>query len=361
MKPKYPHILQTLQWGMAKCSAQPSWSGKLWVKFIDSADWDELETLDHPIPQAGHPSYDRFDKLTASKEGKFDWSQVKSSVLILERNLPFGQKMQYIPRGPFVDWSNSKNVKEVLAFIKGEAEKSNVLFTRFEPNAFEPDFPYDLVKEMGFVQTNDFVQAHDTVKIEIDKNDEELMDSFHSKHRYNIRLAQKRGLTVRSSIDPKDVSIFYELTKKTDSRKEGAMNPHPLEYYLSLVKVLGESGMAKVYIVEKEGKPVSASIVFIFGEEAIYMFGASDYEYRRDMPNHLREWVSMRDARDAGCKWFDLWGLTMRNDPGEGIKRYKLGYSEKIFKMAGTFDYAPVKWKYTLFDMANKVRRALGR
>ncbi len=336
MKSSYPHILQTPAWLGAKCSAQPAWCGKLWVKNIDQEAFQLIENVD-------------------------DWSSVETSVLILERNLPFGQKMQYVPRGPFVDWSNSENVKEVLELIRRGADAAGVIFTRFEPDVFEQDFPYELVKELNFLRTDDFVQAQDTVKVEIDKNDEDLMASFHKKHRYNIRLAQRRGLTVRSSTDPNDVSIFFQLTKKTDSRKEGAMNPHPEEYYQSIVRELAKSGMVKVYIVEKDGKPVSSSIVFIFGEEAIYMFGAADYEYHRDMPNHLREWVSMTDARDAGCKWFDLWGVTMRNDPGEGIKRYKLGYRDHIDKMAGTFDYAPAGWKYQLFNVANKLRRVVGR
>lgn len=336
MKNNFPHILQTPAWGRAKTVAQPAWTWKLFVKLIGESEFSNVEDL-------------------------ADWSKVESSVLVLERDLPFGQKMQYVPRGPFIDWNNVDSVKSVLILLENEAKKSGVVFTRVEPDVFEPDFPYDLVKEMGFVRTDDFVQAQDTVKVEINKPDEELMASFHSKHRYNIRLAEKRGLTVRSSTDPRDVSIFYQLTKKTDTRKEGAMNPHPEEYYQSVVRELAKDGMVKVYVVEKDGVPVSSSIVFIFGEEAIYMFGAADYEYRRDMPNHLREWASMRDARDVGCKWFDLWGVTMRNDPGEGIKRYKLGYRDHVDQMAGTFDYAPVKWKYELFNIANRVRRMMGR
>ena len=87
------------------------------------------------------------------------------------------------------------------------------------------------------------------------------------------------------------------------------------------------------------------------------MFGAADYEFRRDMPNHLREWISMRDARDEGRKYFDLWGVTMRKDPGAGIKRYKLGYRDHVDQLAGTFDWAENWWKYELFNFANKVRR----
>lgn len=334
MKSKFPHILQTPEWGRAKSKAQPAWQWFLFVKPIDKNEWTETEIVE-------------------------DWSRVRSSVMILERSLGLGQKMHYVPRGPYVDWENVDEVEEVLDLTKNFATEQGALFTRFEPNEFDTNFPYVLIEDLGFRRTPDFVQAQDTVKIEIDKDDEELMTSFHKKHRYNIRLAQKRGLTVRSSTDPKDVSIFYKLTVKTDKRGGGAMSPHPESYYQAVVEELAKYNMVRVYIVEKDNVPVSSSVVFTFGEEAIYMFGAADYEYRRDMPNHLREWNSMRDARDTGRKVFDLWGVTMRNDPGGGIKRYKLGYRDHVDNLAGTFDWSGNWWKYKIFVILNKLRRKL--
>lgn len=332
MKPNFPHILQTPQWGVAKSSAQPVWTWHLFVKSSGERDWKNPQQID-------------------------DWSEIQSSVLILERSLGLGQKLHYIPRGPYVDWKDVNDVNSVLGKIKLFAKEQKALFTRFEPNEFEQNFPYDLVENAGFKRTPDFVQAKDTVKVDIDKTGEELMASFHKKHAYNIRLAQRRGLTVRSSTDSNDVSAFYRLLIETDKRTGGALKPHPERYYQSIVEELGKNKMVKVYIVKKGRKSISASIVFTFGEEAIYMFGASDYKYRRDMPNHLREWQSMIDARDEGRKYFDFWGVTMRNDPGGGIKRYKLGYNDKVEKMAGTFDWAESWWKYDLYNLLNILRR----
>ena len=68
----------------------------------------------------------------------------------------------------------------------------------------------------------------------------------------------------------------------------------------------------------------------------------------------------MRDARDEGRAWFDLWGVTMRNDPDGGIKRYKLGYSERVENMAGTFDWSPRPLAHGAFKLLNRVRRGPG-
>jgi peptidoglycan pentaglycine glycine transferase (the first glycine) len=281
-------------------------------------------------------------------------------VLILERSLGLGQKLHYIPRGPWVDWADEAAVTATLDFIKSFARERRVLFTRIEPDAYEPDFAYTIVKGEGFLRTPDYIQAKDTVKVPINKGDEELLASFHHKHRYNIKLAEKRGLTVRSSTAASDLPAFYDLLVKTENRHGGALHIHPLSYYERVCEVLATEGMARLYLVEKDGTVASASFVFTYGAEAIYMFGASDYEFRRDMPNHLREWRGMRDARDEGRAWFDLWGITMRNDPDGGIKRYKLGYSERVEHMAGTFDWSPRALSYSMFKILNKVRRGPG-
>ncbi|RPJ07693.1 MAG: peptidoglycan bridge formation glycyltransferase FemA/FemB family protein [Spirochaetaceae bacterium] len=340
MKSRFPHFLQTPQWGLAKQKASPAWTPFFFIQTHDNGPYT-------PAPIEGTPGQ------------PFSPGGINASILILERNMGFGQKILYVPRGPWIDWENQASIEQSVSFIIAFARERKSLLVRIEPEAFDTNFLFDKMNNLGFKKTPDFVQANDTVKVPIDKPDKELMTSFHHKHGYNIRLAEKRGLTVRTSTDPADVSRFYELLKKTESRHDNALAIHPLSYYLSVTETLAQYNMARLYLVEKENSLASASLVFTYGEEAIYMFGASDYEFRRDMPNHLREWTSMRDARDEGRKFFDLWGVTMRNDPGEGIKRYKLGYYEQVRNMAGTFDWASSKIKYSLFAFANKLRRRL--
>jgi lipid II:glycine glycyltransferase (peptidoglycan interpeptide bridge formation enzyme) len=332
MKKPFPHILQTPSWGRAKQEAISAWTPFFFVR------------------RSGSPSFEQ-----ASAIG--DLATLESAILILERRLRFKQKLHYIPRGPWVDWADREAVHGVLDFVKDFAKKRKALFVRLEPDVYDREFDYKLMKNEGFIQTPEYVQANDTVKVLIAKEDEELLDSFHKKHRYNIKLAEKRGCTVRTSTDQEDVAHFYRLLEKTEQRHSGALHIHPLSYYEKVLAVLAEDNMARLYLVEKDGAVISASLVFTYGEEAIYMFGASDYEYRRDMPNHLREWHSMCDARAEGRKFFDLWGVTMRNDPDGGIKRYKLGYCERVENMAGTFDWTARKLAYGLFTLVDKIRR----
>ncbi len=334
MRKPYPHLLQTPSWGRAKCKAQPPWT---WYFF----------TMPTGAAAAGFQA--------AQTMG--DPSAVKASVLILERNLGLGQRLHYIPRGPYVDWQDEPLVNDTLRFIKEFARQRSVIMVRLEPDIPEPGFNYAVMARLGFRRSADHIQPRDTVRFPIRFGDEELLAGFHKKHRYNIKLAGRRGLHVRTSVSPEDVTRFYNLLKKTELRHGGVLHIHPEEYYQVITRELAKDKMAVLYLVEKGTKTVSASLVTGYGDEAIYMYGASDYEFRRDMPSHLREWQSIRDARDAGREYFDLWGATMHNDPGGGIRRYKLGYHDEIETLAGCFDWSPSPFRYRLFTLLNKLRR----
>jgi peptidoglycan pentaglycine glycine transferase (the first glycine) len=334
MRKSYPHLLQTPEWGNAKTKALPFWKWYLFAKPQVNSEYIRCENL-------------------------VDLEKIESSVLILERRLSLGQRIHYIPRGPYVDWQNPEAVKNILNFIKKYALKKAVLFTRFEPDITKDLFDNKLAAELGFKQVQDHIQPHDTVKFPIQQSDQALLSMFHKKHRYNIKLAVKRGLSVRTSIDPHDIAVFYRLLKKTEHRHGGVLHIHPEEYYRTIMRELVKHNMATLYIVKKEKRPISASLVVSYGNEAIYLFGAADYEFRRDMPNHLREWKSIQDARAQGREYFDMWGATMKNDPTGGIKRYKLGFYPHIEQLAGTFDWSPSPFKYRLFRLLNKLRRKL--
>ena len=174
MKNPFPHILQTPAWGRAKRAASAAWTPFFFARARGASEFEAASSL--PEPPA-----------------------VESSVLILERDLGLGQRLHYVPRGPWVDWADAAASGAVLERVRDFGRERKALFTRLEPDAFERDFNEDLVTAAGFKRTPDYIQAKDTVKVPVDKGDDELLASFHHKHRYNIKLAEKRGLSVRSS------------------------------------------------------------------------------------------------------------------------------------------------------------------
>jgi lipid II:glycine glycyltransferase (peptidoglycan interpeptide bridge formation enzyme) len=70
----------------------------------------------------------------------------------------------------------------------------------------------------------------------------------------------------------------------------------------------------------------------------------------------------MRDAKEAGCETYDLFGIPPSDDPGHpmaGLYRFKTGFGGKIIHRCGSWDYAYQPLRYALFSAAEKIRKKL--
>ncbi|MEX2425465.1 MAG: peptidoglycan bridge formation glycyltransferase FemA/FemB family protein, partial [Thermomicrobiaceae bacterium] len=186
-----------------------------------------------------------------------------------------------------------------------------------------------------------------TIKVRVDQSDDEILAAMKNKSRYNVRLAGRRGVTVRQGRIT-EVAAFYELLLETSERDTFGI--HSVEYYADMLDVFGEN--ATLLIAEREGAIVAGAIVVQQGDEAIYMFGASSKASQRHMPTHLLQFEAMRWARERGCTWYDLWGIPPTDEPpaeaadGDlnvrtglwGVYRFKQGFGGENVSYPGVFE-----------------------
>jgi len=90
------------------------------------------------------------------------------------------------------------------------------------------------------------------------------------KTRYNIRLAEKRGVRVFATRDAKYQQAFLDLIEATAERKE--IVPHPRSYYEHFFTAFPEA-VCQLFIAEYEGSVIAANLLIIFGGRAIYLHG----------------------------------------------------------------------------------------
>jgi len=187
------------------------------------------------------------------------------------------------------------------------------------------------------------------------------------KTRYNVRLAARRGVTVRAGGEA-DLPAFYRLMTETAERDEFGI--HTRAYY-EAAHHLFVPDHGRLLLAEYEGQLLAALVVFAFGGGAVYMYGASSDEQRNLMPTYLLQWEAMRWARERGCHTYDLWGVpdedeptleatfTGRSDGLWGVYRFKRGFGGRLVRTAGAWDlvYAPLR--YRLYELA--VRALRGR
>lgn len=158
------------------------------------------------------------------------------------------------------------------------------------------------------------------------KREEELLASFNQKTRYNIRLAIKKGVTVREGTK-EDLEIFYNIMKETGSRDNFFIRP--LSYFEHLYDCMGK-GHVKLIIAEHEGNPIAAVMPILYGNKVWYLYGGSSNKYRNLMPNYLLQFEMMKWGLENNCDVYDFRGVSGfkdENDPQYGVYRFKKGFN----------------------------------
>ncbi len=281
----------------------------------------------------------------------FEDGSIKAGISILKRRLPLGRSLFYAPRGPVVDFSDEKMLDALLLQVAMQAKKDGALALKIDPEIPEGGRVENILKNRGFLKKKKQVQPRATFYVDLTLGLEELLMTFEEKTRYNIRLSEKKGVTVKEENTSEGVETFYKIYQETASREKFLI--HPLSYYRKIKDILVDKGLASIFIAYHEGNPIGAVFVFRFGKKAWYMYGASVSDGRNVMPNHALHWHVIKWAKEKGCTTYDLWGIP--SNPNEkhplwGVYRFKKGFSGKLVKYIGVYDFPFDPVLYHIFD-----------
>jgi lipid II:glycine glycyltransferase (peptidoglycan interpeptide bridge formation enzyme) len=150
------------------------------------------------------------------------------------------------------------------------------------------------------------MQPRETFVVDISKNEEVLLAEMKPKVRYNVRLAEKRGVRVFASDDEKYRKAFVNLVTGTADRK--GIVPHPRAYYEKMLEILLDD-TAALFVAEHEGDILGANLMIFHGDTATYLHGGSGYVKREYMAPFLLQWEAIREATRRGCTRYDFGGV----------------------------------------------------
>jgi lipid II:glycine glycyltransferase (peptidoglycan interpeptide bridge formation enzyme) len=333
---------------------------RFFAKPADQPAWDELVAA---APGGGPLQSWAWGELKAG----FGWRAQRMCVgtacaQVLYRRLPAGLgTLAYVPKGPLADCANGLAIKDLLNAIQPLAREQRAICLKIEPNLEDDPALVGDLRALGFQASPQTIQPRRTIVVDLDVEPEAMLKRMKQKTRYNVRLAARRGVTVRHG-EEADLPAFYDLMQVT--AKRDSFGIHSRAYYEATYSLFVPAGQGCLLLAEHEGKLLAALIVLAFGGTAIYMAGASSNEGRNLMPTYLLQWESMLWARKQGCRAYDLWGVpdeneatleaefTQRNDGLWGVYRFKRGFGGQLVRAAGAWDlvYAPLR--YRLYRMA---------
>ena len=291
--------------------------------------------------------------------GDVDSPRGGMQVLTRTRRLPpLGPSagLAYVPRGPLAD--SDADVHALIATVADVARHAGASVLRIEPVRAGHAA---ILEALGFRKTDAFVQIPRTAIVDLGADDEELLASFKSKMRYNIRLAARRGIQIETDCSDPAFDAFYELTTATAARQGFAV--HAASYYRDVARTFGDD--AQLFLARYQGRALAALMAVAFGPAAVYLYGASSDAERGRMAPHAVQWAAMQWARARGCRHYDLWGMADPNDPNDpmaGVHRFKLGFNPRLVEYPGTYDLPVQRVRaWALTSGALRARAALQR
>jgi peptidoglycan pentaglycine glycine transferase (the first glycine) len=311
----------------------------------------------------------------------FVWSnaeKIVAAAMVLKRAITirgFSAKLcvLYVPKGPLMDWNNEALRAIVLGDLQDYAKKQGAIFIKIDPDvvlgtgvsggegAVESDLGLTIQSELGkegWQYSAEQIQFRNTVLIDLSPPEDDMLARMKQKTRYNIRLAAKKGVTIRLGTVA-DLTMLYGMYAGTSVRDGFVIRDE--NYYQMVWRMFMQSSMphAEPLIAELDGEPVAAVFVFFFAGKAYYVYGMSRDAHREKMPTYLLQWEAIRRAKLAGCAIYDLWGAPEAFDESDsmwGVFRFKEGLGGEVVRTLGAWDFVPNKMLYSLYaDLMPKI------
>jgi peptidoglycan pentaglycine glycine transferase (the first glycine) len=295
--------------------------------------------------------------------------QVVAAAMLLKHPIPVRGlsarlSVFYVPKGPLLNWEDPALRARVLADLVSLVRQEGGIFIKIDPDVWlgqgipgQPDERTDPVGQAvmrGMIKSDwhlsdEQIQFRNTVLIDLTPDLDTLLANMKQKARYNLRLAERKGVTVRPATET-DLPGLYHMYAETSTRDGFVIRDQ--EYYLGLWSVMMRAGMAEPLLAEVEAEPVAAVVVFRFAGRAWYIHGMSRQAHREKMPNHLLQWEAMRRAKAAGCTAYDLWGAPDVFDESDsmwGVYRFKEGLGGQVYRGLGAWDLPVRPMFYRLY------------
>lgn len=307
---------------------------------------------------------------------KWDWGneavyverggEIVAAMTILIKKVKGMVSVLYAPRGPVCDIKDTKLVTELMQEVHKVAKKHRAFVFTMDPEVLFDEGLEDCYSTLGYIVKNrsyhkdQLIQPRFNMMLSLkDKNADELLALFSEKTRYNIRLAGRKGVSVRHSRSDADIEIFHKLSEITAVRDK--INSRGIEYF----KVMRDSFDAdhlRVYIAEHEGEALSAAIALYYGKKMWYIYGASSNEKRNLMPNYLMQWEMINWGLEKGCEIYDFGGVFELNKEN-GLYKFKEGFCREdgVTELIGELDWVYNKPLYYAFEHLLPRLRALKR
>lgn len=313
----------------------------------------------HPLQSWAWGEFRRATGVHVARTGVFsDAGKMVQGMQVTFHPIPLlGGNAGYFPKG-------LQPTEETLLALKDLGKNNNAVFIKLEPNLQFPAGKTEYFQDVEqLLHENDAVPAQAlftpySFVMDLTPDVETLLANCQSKTRYNIRLAQRKGVEIVEDTTEAGMEEYITLLEETTQRQN--FYAHNGAYFRTMWKTLGDSGMMHILKARYENKTLAVWVLFLFNGVGYYPYGASSRDHKDVMASNLMMWEALQFAKAHGCTSFDMWGaLGPKADPQDkwyGFHRFKEGYGAPLMQSLQTHDLLVNPPLYQIFKLGNSLR-----
>lgn len=269
---------------------------------------------------------------------------IRGAMSVLIRKVPYlPYTLMYAGRGPVCDIHDKDVVSDLTEGAKQLAKKYKAYSLKIDPDVLASDTEFaEMMKSLGYKHLDtgknfSGIQPRFVFRLNVEgKTEDEVFALFHSKTRYNIRVAERKGVEVKI-MGKEAVPDFSRIMLETGVRDGFVVRNEA--YFANMLDNLGEN--ARLYMAYSDGVAIAGTLAILYGDKVWYLYGASSNEHRNLMPNYLLQWNMIKWSIENGCRIYDFRGVSgdlSEDNPLYGLYRFKKGFNGDFTEFVGEFD-----------------------
>lgn len=262
-----------------------------------------------------------------------------------------------IAGGPILDWSNKKLVKAIFEDMREQGEANHCVFVRIRPQITEGEKNRKLFANLGLKSAPMYLSVEFAGVLDLHKNEEEILAGAAQGLRRKIRKANKTGITVEVSTDPKDIKKFYEIQLETAARHKFVEFSE--DFLQKQFEAFAKYDEVKLYTAKLDGEILAQNFMIFYGKEASYHYGVSTELGTKYSGAPLLHMQAMRDAREQGITRYNFWGITGLDETKHrfyGVSQFKRSFGVDELKYLHAHDLVIEPTKYKINYLIEKIR-----
>ena len=318
------------------------------IKRIDSFSWKATgkRTLEVLLP-VNNQMKEAQNSLASHPMQTWEWGEARTAmgvevIKIQSDGKLYQMTIHPIPHTPYSIGYIPRSempTQSALTRLHEFGKKNNVIFIKIEPY-----IPYD--ESFGPSAFNFQLQRSShplfpewTQTLDLTPSEEELLKKMKPKTRYNIRLAEKKGVVIKEMSTDEGYKIFETLYFETCERQ--GYRGHTPSYHQTIWNKLKDM-QAHILVAFLGEIPLAAYELLIFKKTLYYLYGGSSLLHKNVMAPNLLMWEAIKLGKKLGAELFDMWGSLppeySNTHPWAGFTRFKEGYGTQFLHLMPSID-----------------------